>query len=158
MSNDNLLLKKEMTQSMKGYINSMRDMMDCYIKNWEIAKQALSCIKNHHQFLKIFSSEEIIAINQSDRKISEEIENLLKLKDLICFENFQFIRDGSLKKEIIQIKARFEDMRIFIEDKNSKIPKIKITLFDWLVLPYSTLKYLLGGCIYKIRMFKSKRK
>ena len=153
MPNQNISSKE---MSAQVYINLVRIAVNGEIEICEISAQRLSHLRNHRQFLKIFSAEEIIEINQRDVVISKEIENLKKIKEYICLENIESIRDGSMKKTLSEAKTRLDEMRIFISDKESKLPKVN--MFWLLLLPYTALDFLLSKCIHEIKMYILRRK
>lgn len=103
MPNQNILSKE---MSAQDYINLVKVAVDGEIKICEISAQRLSHLKNHRQFLKIFPAEEIIEINQKGLVISKEIEDLKKIREYICLENIESIRDGSMKKTLLEVKRQ----------------------------------------------------
>ena len=153
---DDLILAQE------KHLDLIRHSLDSYINIYKVLENALTSIRNLPDFLSVFTSDEVMEINERQRKIPGMIEDIEVLRQIVCLENYSVVESGEIKEETERIEKELKILIAFFEEKKNRSlsKKMKVvvyiiyvflhpikTLFSWAVIPY-----------YKVREMMMKRK
>lgn len=127
--------------------------MEAMIRQCEVLKEKLVLIKEHPDFLKLFSQDEIFKMNLTERGIAEVISSIGQVKDQISFDN-----EVSRREEILDtigiIKMEIKRLEKFTNSNVARLPRPKTSAIMWILAPDFLVKYLIRKGLHKIKMAK----
>jgi len=120
-------------------------------------QQMLANMKNNPYYFEIFSSDERIQINLTERSVPEMIRSLRALKTSIIDGSWQGIEGEAFREKMQEINGNLEKIKCFTDEKLQKIPKSKPKIIFWLLYPVNMLSYHAHGITHQIRMRRAEK-
>ena len=152
MGTEGLNGKEEIAVLFERYSRSLIIQIDIMSNKCAGLKKGLCKFQYTPDFFNIFTGEEIINLNQIQRKIPSILDKLNELKKTLGLKDLSIIRLGSPIERLGEITNEVEEIDKFFDSCIAKLPKPKPDPLFWILCPYSSLSSWLKRYFLKISM------
>jgi hypothetical protein len=141
-------------QNNENIIEKLEKSLDYEIFRWKRIRDRLIHLRELRQFLEVFSSEKIIAINNKEREITEILNDLAGAKHVFHPKHVIIIIDPWTFKYLKFLNEYYLEAYFFTERKWAEVYSVKPTFYQFLLFPLSSARFLIVGWLHKRMMQK----
>ena len=153
---DRIIVPEENVGPLVASVAKHKKRVGLLVERCRRVQEALTNIRETPDILNILSGAEIRTMNLLDRKISEIIPEIERLKPLVVTEDYQLVSEKH-EAEFVLIEDALEKTWSCIEEMEAKIPEPEFNIYAWFDSPLFVTTYLIRRSFYRLTEWMRKK-